>query len=743
MDAESIKPARMAGKICITTTTDHKYMEGVKVLFKTIRRYTDCTGIDFKVITADPIVIEEFGEENCYIVTEEIRARYANVKYTPELPKEQYEPSWYRYELFNFKGYDRVICIDSDCMCLKDISYLFSEELNEYDIVSVEDHIISKCFTALVPELERQGLNFTGLTQRLAEGKTDIQPALIVANKGVVNEEWYKRLIDFANNSIFLYSIDQGILNEFIYKDNLRIKLLPLEWDYQDLYEIHCPTVPVPEHPIIVHCQESKPFKKARADVNNIVVRWHDQWWNEHNDDMTKTIVAIIVWNRFENLNRWIHCWKQCDHAGATLVVIHNLENDNARYRKLCQDNNILYVPRENIGFDIGAFQDICKERLTGFPNNWENLIWFTDDCIPMAKDFVSKFTNKLINNQMPCYEISPRPIPHVRTTGFMMTKAMSKKLRFPHDPIIARADCYRFEHQDFNLYDQLVASGLKPVMVSRILKFSPVWDWGLRKFLKLMPQHEQVFSIPPPEPVYPVEQASPTPALNISSGPTLDELAIKHKADKSSEFHNFAVKYDAILSKFRDSFKTVMEIGVAQGQSIKMWTDYFPNATIHGVDISPASSICTEYSPRIKFHLTDQRNLEQLKDLEQFSLFDLIIDDGSHCWNEQILSFQALFPYVKKGGIYIIEDTCTSYWNEYNNNPISCINYFKGLIDEVNLNGVKAKANNTPMPEFVDAVMVDGWNKGWQRREDCYENVPDFESIQFFNSIIVVYKRK
>lgn len=113
----------MLGKICITTTFDYNYRLGGQTLFKSIRRHTDCTGIDFKVITADPRVIKDLGAENCHVVTEEIQARYSNVKYSKDLPPEKYKASWYRYEMFNFEGYDRVICIDSDCICIEDISY--------------------------------------------------------------------------------------------------------------------------------------------------------------------------------------------------------------------------------------------------------------------------------------------------------------------------------------------------------------------------------------------------------------------------------------------------------------------------------------------------------------------------------------------------------------------------------------------------------------------------------------------
>jgi len=80
-------------KICIATTFDHNYRLGGHTMFKSVKRHTDCTGVDFKVITADPDVVKEFGVENCHFVTDEIKARYANVKYSEDLPQERYSQS--------------------------------------------------------------------------------------------------------------------------------------------------------------------------------------------------------------------------------------------------------------------------------------------------------------------------------------------------------------------------------------------------------------------------------------------------------------------------------------------------------------------------------------------------------------------------------------------------------------------------------------------------------------------------
>mgnify|MGYP002813940897 CR=1 FL=1 len=215
-----------------------------------------------------------------------------------------------------------------------------------------------------------------------------------------------------------------------------------------------------------------------------------------------------------------------------------------------------------------------------------------------------------------------------------------------------------------------------------------------------------------------------------------LDELAIKHKADKSSLYHNCAEKYARFLDCHREAFTNVLEIGVANGQSLRMWTDYFTNSIIHGADIEPSCRACESYSDRINFHVIDQGNEAQLKTLGQFAPFDLIVDDGNHWWREQILSFQTLFPFVRKGGIYIVEDACTSYWPEYGNSPVSCVDYFKGLVDEVNLRGARGRIPANPPAEFGN------WEAGWHRREDCHGPLPEFESIHFMNSIIVVFKR-
>jgi hypothetical protein len=213
-----------------------------------------------------------------------------------------------------------------------------------------------------------------------------------------------------------------------------------------------------------------------------------------------------------------------------------------------------------------------------------------------------------------------------------------------------------------------------------------------------------------------------------------LDELAKKNYLDKGSPSHNYAEKYDQILSHLRKKITNVMEIGVFRGASLKVWEEYFPNAIINGVDIDPECKISE--SGRIKISIADQGNETQLKELEKLGPFDLIIDDGSHIWKHQILTFKTLFPFIKRGGIYIVEDTCSSYLPDQYGPPPTCIDYFRGLIDEVNYYGkITTKRTYHDGGWFTEDII-------YGRREDWQETKTDIRSIQFMNGLIIVYKK-
>ncbi|XP_055348368.1 demethylmacrocin O-methyltransferase-like [Paramacrobiotus metropolitanus] len=108
------------------------------------------------------------------------------------------------------------------------------------------------------------------------------------------------------------------------------------------------------------------------------------------------------------------------------------------------------------------------------------------------------------------------------------------------------------------------------------------------------------------------------------------------------------------------------LEIGVQSGGSINMWRDYFGAGLMYyGLDIDQR---CRRFTrENVTIFIGDQGNADTLRNFSrQWPPFDIILDDGGHSTQQQLVSFEILFPLVKMGGVYVIEDLHTSYWKEY-----------------------------------------------------------------------------
>jgi hypothetical protein len=213
-----------------------------------------------------------------------------------------------------------------------------------------------------------------------------------------------------------------------------------------------------------------------------------------------KIIVAVVVYDRLVNVEHWIRAWKLCNKQNCSLYVIHNYRTspDIAKFRSICDKGGVSYVSRSNIGMDIGALQDVCRERLTGFPNDWEYLFWVTDDVLPMSKRFLAPFINNLRkkpNVGASCLEISHQVKTHIRTSGFMITKTTANKLTFTTDPIITKEDCYNFEHRGPDAFlEQLRRMGKIAIQVEPNLKKAPLWDSHYRTSFRSFNEHFREF---------------------------------------------------------------------------------------------------------------------------------------------------------------------------------------------------------------------------------------------------------
>ena len=141
----------------------------------------------------------------------------------------------------------------------------------------------------------------------------------------------------------------------------------------------------------------------------------------------------------------------------------------------------------------------------------------------------------------------------------------------------------------------------------------------------------------------------------------TLDAIGLLTGTDKSSAHHDFLRHYEGFLSQGRSPVKALLEIGVFNGSSLKMWQRFYPEAKITALDVDPR---CLEFGGgNGQVLLCDQSDVEQLTNVAvNHGPFDVVVDDGSHIWSHQILTFETMFPYVAPGGAYILEDIDTSY---------------------------------------------------------------------------------
>ena len=166
-----------------------------------------------------------------------------------------------------------------------------------------------------------------------------------------------------------------------------------------------------------------------------------------------------------------------------------------------------------------------------------------------------------------------------------------------------------------------------------------------------------------------------------------LCRIAERHDTDKDTGFTSV---YHALLSHVREAPLRLLEIGLYNGGSLRMWREYLPNATLHGIDVDRRTLAYEQEIPGTKVRLVDQADARTLRAFvaELGGSYDVILDDGGHTMEQQIVSFEVLFPHVVSGGIYIIEDLGTSYFLEYGGGPPgadgTAIAHVKRLVDAV-----------------------------------------------------------
>lgn len=206
-----------------------------------------------------------------------------------------------------------------------------------------------------------------------------------------------------------------------------------------------------------------------------------------------------------------------------------------------------------------------------------------------------------------------------------------------------------------------------------------------------------------------------------------LSRLAEIYKTDKGWN-HNYMPVYQQWFEPLRNNPLRLLEIGVGGydkpllgGDSLRVWKNYFKKGIITGIDIYDKSALAEE---RIHIYKGDQADEKFLKEVSgKEGPFDIIIDDGSHIQSHIITSFETLFPLMKPGGIYVIEDTMTSYRPSY-----------EGSTEEMD-------SVNSAINYFIHRVHH--VNKSVWVKEDLKEELPqdDIAAIAFYYNLIFVKK--
>lgn len=142
------------------------------------------------------------------------------------------------------------------------------------------------------------------------------------------------------------------------------------------------------------------------------------------------------------------------------------------------------------------------------------------------------------------------------------------------------------------------------------------------------------------------------TQTAPIGTCSSLAELGRRYGSDKPVQYAPF---YDLLLASRQASVRSVFEIGIFKGGSLRMWRDYFFRAQIYGMDINP-ETLFTE--DRIQTFQGDQASAGAIRKIaDSCGPFDLIVEDGSHKPDHQVMNAEFLMPYLSPGGLYIIED--------------------------------------------------------------------------------------
>jgi len=200
-------------------------------------------------------------------------------------------------------------------------------------------------------------------------------------------------------------------------------------------------------------------------------------------------------------------------------------------------------------------------------------------------------------------------------------------------------------------------------------------------------------------------------------------DIVDNSKTDKNT-LHSYLGLYQKLLISKKETAKNVLEIGINQGGSIKLWYDFFPNATIYGLDIIKIKDMWSEIRNKTRIRLgrfdAYDENFVNNNFLNKDIRFDFMLDDGPHTLESMKQFIKLYTPLMTYDGILIIEDIQTWDWIEILKNEVpedlkKFINVYdlrenKNRYDDIvfTIDKTFINNNNVQVEEYVSEVQLE-----------------------------------
>ena len=172
---------------------------------------------------------------------------------------------------------------------------------------------------------------------------------------------------------------------------------------------------------------------------------------------------------------------------------------------------------------------------------------------------------------------------------------------------------------------------------------------------------------------------------------------------------HYFDI-YEKHFNRFVGQEILLLEIGVFKGGSAQMWKSYFgEKAKIVGIDIDPKCR--TLANENFSVEIGNQSDVNFLNNvIKKYGKPNIVIDDGSHIMSDVISTFEFLYYNTHQKGVYLIEDTHTSYWDEYGGGlgkKNTVMEFVKNKLDEINSFHTRGKILNSNFTKETNSISI------------------------------------